>query len=130
MKSLLQKVDGNDFKLALLEWRNVPRADGTSPAQMFFGRRQRTSLPGLDEAFEIIDMEEAERRSRISRDKSRAYFDSSAKELSLLPPGEEVVVLNPKTNKWDLFGNINRMRSTKRSYEIELEDGRIILRNR
>ena len=48
-KHLLAKClyTGEDFNAALLEYRNTPRADGYSPAQMFFGRRQRTRLPTL-----------------------------------------------------------------------------------
>ena len=31
----------------LYEWRNVPRSDGYSPAELMFGRAQRMSLPTL-----------------------------------------------------------------------------------
>ena len=43
MKTLISKTttDGNldtdEFGIALLEWRNTPRADGLSPAEMLFG---------------------------------------------------------------------------------------------
>ena len=50
VKGLLTKYDGVislDFKKGLRELRNMPRTDGFSPAQMFYGRRQRTELPAL-----------------------------------------------------------------------------------
>ena len=51
-KYLIEKCEAEreDISSALLEWRNTPRADGYSPAQAFFGRRLRTSLPSLDTA--------------------------------------------------------------------------------
>ena len=47
VKNILRKSQhsGSDPNTMLYEWRNVPRADGYSPAQLLFGRRQRTSLP-------------------------------------------------------------------------------------
>ena len=48
-QQLLQKHDHHwdKFTFALLEWRNTPRPDGISRAHVMFGRRQRTSLPGI-----------------------------------------------------------------------------------
>ena len=43
MKSLVlhSKSTGENFHHALAAWRNMTRQDGTSPAQLFFGRRQQ-----------------------------------------------------------------------------------------
>ena len=38
------KLDEN-LQLAIAAWRNMARADGVSPSQLFFGRRQRQQLP-------------------------------------------------------------------------------------
>ena len=48
-KNILRKSmsSGEDADRMLYEWRNVPRSDGFSPAQLLFGRAQRTSLPTL-----------------------------------------------------------------------------------
>ena len=32
---------GENLQLAIAAWRNMARADGVSPSQLFFGRRQR-----------------------------------------------------------------------------------------
>ena len=47
MKSLVLrcKSKGENFNHALAAWRNMVRQDGTSPAQLFFVRRQRLGLP-------------------------------------------------------------------------------------
>ena len=37
------KLD-EDLQLAIAAWRNMARADGVSPSQLFFGRRQRQQL--------------------------------------------------------------------------------------
>ena len=49
VKNILRKcaTSGSSADTALYEWSNVPRADGYSPAQLMFGRAQRTSLPSL-----------------------------------------------------------------------------------
>ena len=48
MKQLLAKFQSNfdHFEMALLEWRNTPRQNQPSPAELLFGRRQKTLLPG------------------------------------------------------------------------------------
>jgi hypothetical protein len=48
MKALLDKTGGFGQKFAeeLLHYRNLPRSDGRgSPAELFFGRRQRRGIP-------------------------------------------------------------------------------------
>ena len=46
VKNILRKcsTSGSDAEHMLYEWRNVPRTDGFSPAQLMFGRAQRLSL--------------------------------------------------------------------------------------
>ena len=38
------QAKGEHLPHALASWRNMIRQDGTSPAQLFFGRRQRLGL--------------------------------------------------------------------------------------
>ena len=40
MKCLITKAGSNDFKSAMLGYRNTPRIDGLSPVQWYLGRRQ------------------------------------------------------------------------------------------
>ena len=76
MKHLLEKTDSwENFQHALLEWQNTPRQqDKLSPAQWFLGRRQKTQVAALPEAYRRIsdhDLREAEiiwgRRENIKR---------------------------------------------------------------
>ena len=49
MKSLVTtcKMQKESLTRAIAAWRNMTREDGTSPSQLFFGRRQKQILPML-----------------------------------------------------------------------------------
>ena len=124
MKYLLEKYDGkwDDFLLALLEWRNTPRAaDGKSPAQMFFGARQRTLVPCLPSAYDRIsdpDSPRPKRKSKIQR------------EFEPFQVGDWVLLQSQKSKRWDTRVEIIESRPTERSYLVRDEDGATKLRNR
>ncbi len=85
MKYLLQKclASGEDFAPALLQWRNTPRASGVSPASLFFGRRQRTTLPVLQHTL-AVDAAAASDKRHAAMDEEVAR---SAERPSLPPLG-------------------------------------------
>ena len=67
-----------------------PRADGYSPAQLFLGHRQRTSLPALEGAYKDIDKQRVHHQ-RLGREVEAAQsFNSSAKDLTPLHRGDHV----------------------------------------
>ena len=51
MKTLIRKttedgdVDTEEFLVGLLEWRNTPREDGLSPAEVLLGHPMRSRVP-------------------------------------------------------------------------------------
>ena len=59
VKYLLSKCleSGQNAECALYEWRNVTKADGYSPAQLLFGRKQYTSLPAATLHFSFYDID-------------------------------------------------------------------------
>jgi hypothetical protein len=122
VKYLLQKCDANwsKFQDALLEWRNTPRADGVSPAQMMVGRRQRTSLPLVPECYKQV---ESKTRQGQSKEKSCPHTYTE------LLPGMRVIVQNIKSKRWDTYGTISSKRATGRSYYVEDDEGVVLLRN-
>ena len=132
MKHLLIKSEGNMdlFKPALLEWRNTPRVDGFSPAQMFLGRRQRTTLPTLFDALRPIDQDLAKQSRDATMDKDKERFDHHSTPLPPLHDGQRVLIQSPITKRWDTMGTITSKRDTGRSYNIELDDGKHTIRNR
>jgi hypothetical protein len=120
MKALLDKTGGFGQKFAeeILHYRNLPRSDGRgSPAELFFGRRQRRGIP--------------EPRHLQGRRPERGWRLSQGRRLPPLSVGDGVRLQNPLTGRWDETGVITGKRSTGRSYFVTREDGgRPLLRNR
>ena len=130
MKKLLAKTSNfMEFRRALREFRNTPRFDNLSPAQWLFGRRQRTDVPALPQAYERLSNEEirffeAQRRKEV--------VDGAKGSSRSLPPlsiGQLVLIQDPKTNKWTSRGTITEIRAKGRSYYVNI-DGKKKLRNR
>ena len=107
-KRLLEKSSSfEDFESRLLEWRNVPSSGcRDSPAQRFFGRRQRGQLPCL-----------AERPVEISEDSDVPRFSV----------GDRVRLQNPISKKWDALGEVVTVRKSGRSFGVRRDDGGQIL---
>jgi hypothetical protein len=122
MKALLDKTGGfgREFAEALLHYRNLPRSDGRgSPAELFFGRRQRRGIP-----------EPQHVQGRGLRDER----ESSGEGKKTLPPlsvGDAVRLQNPLTGRWDAVGVVTGRRSTGRSYFVQRQgESKNVLRNR
>ena len=109
LKNLIQKVPASGFEDALFAWRNTVRSDGvSSPAALFFKRRLRGAWPVLASA---------QQRNTRPRDKLRP-----------LRIGDKVRVQD--CGRWNLFGIVDTVADTNRSYGIKTDDGRTIHRNR
>jgi hypothetical protein len=113
MKYLMKKSENQeDFQRALLQWRNMPRANHQkSPAELFLGRAQRRPLPDLRLAEALEPAIEVE-------------------GLEPLPLGGAVRIQDEKTKRWTQKGVILARREHGRSYEVQREDGYTLLRNR
>ena len=136
MKHLLEKTDTNmkKFRSALMEWRNTPRRDDSlSPAQWFLGRRQKTQAIALPSAYERIP-DEVLRNHEILRgeaeEQTKKRFDLRSCSRSELTVGTQVVVQHHLTKRWDLAGVIIEVKSNRRSYLVQAENGARYVRNR
>ena len=127
-KHLLGKCKGNwnEFQLALLEYRNVPNETGYSPSQMFFGRRQRGSLPMLPWLTDM-DVDAAENGAQNRRAKLNAVNPGILKPE--LGKGTRVTIQNEVTKRWDRTGEVMEVRESGQSYVINC-DGKSLVRNR
>ena len=128
-KQLLLKTDSfAAFRDSLLEFRNTPRAEGYSPAQRFFGFRQRTTLPAVPLAHSPICVTTAEAARKKTYQRAET-LDQGAVLPDILA-GTRVRVQHPLTRLWDQKGEIVQTHTQGRSYDILLDDGATIRRNR
>ena len=132
VKKLLLKCmeKKEDIWHALLEFRNLPRVDGFSPAEMFVGRRQRTLLPVLPSARSPVDQEEAHAGRGVTDTANRKRKDQHTIAHQPLNIGQEVLVQHPHTNLWDEKGIVQEIKDHGKSYVIEFEGGSCKIRNR
>jgi hypothetical protein len=133
-KHLLMKYEGNlkDFYRALAEFRNAPRADGWSAAQLFLNRRQRGLLPTLPSAT-ALDMKTAQEGAAArqqTRSTMKSEHDKTAHPLRPLHVGQTIILQDAKTLRWDETGVIESVRDDGRSYNLIMADGSTFLRNR
>ena len=127
------KKSKTHISTALAHFRNTPRQDGVSPAQLFLQRRIRINLPVLSKHLAPMNSElmgEALTQRNSALQKSRSTRDQKCKPLALLEPGEKVLVQSDSTKLWDTKGIIVSRREDGRSYNVKNSDGSIQLRNR
>ena len=129
-KRLLIKHSGNleDFRNALLVWRNTPKASNYSPAQMMFGYTQNFGQGHPLGIKYINQTDAANAKNKITLDKEKSY-NKRTKDLDPLPVGTKILLQDRKTGHWNQEGIITAMRPDMRSYEISSDD-RITIRNR
>lgn len=131
MKFLMKKVKENTqlFAEAKLEWVNTPNESNKSPAQMFFGRKQRTKLPHLPEATKL-DPSNAIQGAQKRKSNMTKWSLIKKPHLSELEVGQRCIVQDPISLKWNKQGQIVALRNKKRSYKIKLTNDKIYTRNR
>jgi len=128
-KKLLRKCvkAGEDYEVALHEFRNCPRADGYSPAQALFGRRTRGKLPTLPGAFAPIDPA-AVASARRDAAGARERWWQGTRQADTFRAGDRVRVQNHKSGKWDKEAIVMGQQSD-RSFDIQWPSGRTTRRN-
>ena len=109
--------------------QNLVKSDGFSPAQLFFGRKQLTSLPAAPCHYEFYDASAAKQSKDNSFRLASQYHDRQKRFLPDLSVGSAVRLQDPKTNLWSATGVILARRPDGLSYEVE-SGGRNFLRSR
>ena len=133
IKHLLIKSDTSNINSLLAAYRNAPRADGYSPAELMLGRKMKLEvpLPMLQIHFEPngeLFKEGREKREAL-RQKVNEAPDEKAKDLTPLKEGQMCVIEEDK-DRWSKIVKVLTIRDSGRSYEVQSENGRIYLRNR
>ena len=130
IKYLLLKCSatGQDFGEAIHAWRNVPRADGYSPAMLLFGKRQYTKLPTLPFQHMLIDRQEALEKKSKCLQRTFDNFNDRAVQRPELALGDKVIVQDPISKLWVNKGEISQLVDDGLSYLILTEDGQELRR--
>ena len=138
LKRLIQKtaasgdIDSDEFTLGLLELRNMPRADGLSPAEILMGRTLRSTLPAHRKLYTPewnAKIREWDLKHSLKAEMAKESYDSRSKELTPLDIGYRVRIQDHATKKWTLTGTIVAKKSN-RCYYVRLPSGRVLWRNR
>ena len=117
MKSLVLRCKAKGENLSHAAWRNMIRQDGTSPAQLFFGRRQRLGLPMLPE---LLHQSAIDPSSRDSLHKERiADRDLHTVSLNDFSVGDRVWMQHYATKKWYKTAIIIKIRHWGRAYLVK-----------
>lgn len=117
-----------DPYLALLDHRNTPSQGlNTSPAQRLLSRRTRTLLPTKDTL--LKPKVSNNKQGLIANSQRLEYYNRTAKDLDYLTSGDSVRVQPFEPCKTWKTARVIRPVSP-RSYEVELESGSVLRRNR
>ena len=124
-----RRVDSESFAAGILLYRNTPCSPtNRSPAEILFGRQLRDNLPVSRKLLKPNLRFDVENRRRDAYAKVDKY--SPRVQLPLLRPGTRVFVQNPMTKKWTSEGSVISFGHNEREYLIEMENGKIMRRNR
>ncbi|UYV63017.1 K02A2.6-like [Cordylochernes scorpioides] len=139
IKYLISKTTTNGnlksdtFLESLMEFRNTPKAEGRSPAQIVFGAPTRTKLPLHRSQFAKewrTRISECDQRAQNLRQKALKRYNRNAKPLSQLEVGAIVLVQDHRTKHWTLIAEVLEQLPRGRSYLIRTDAGRLLRRNR
>ena len=129
VKSLIKKCrqTGQDVLEALLHLRATPQADLPSPAELMYGRKVKTTLPGRNFGYPHTDVRDQiqQRREKMKHDHDK----HAGQELPKLSVGQRVRMLNTNDNTW-IPAKVSRVCETPRSYEVTTPNGKTLRRNR
>ena len=130
VKKLVKKCSrsGQDIKKGLLILRNSPLKCGKSPAQLLFGHSIRDNLPILPHKLVAT----AQRDLTKERLRAKDYDDRKGptkQQTATFHQNQTVAVQDDQTKEWSLRGKIVR-EVAPRSYQVSLENGKLLRRNR
>jgi hypothetical protein len=136
MKDLMAKISpagvaSDEFSQGMLEFRNTPRENGLSPAEMVFGHPLRSIIPAHHTSYATnwqSVMEARERQAAIDASVKFRY-DENARQLAPLSIGTNVRIRDPKSKFWDRVGVVVGI-GRYRSYRIKFANGSVLWRNR
>jgi hypothetical protein len=120
--------DEDDLMHAIVAMNQTPLTSGRpSPAEIHFGRNLRDEMHDSVQQIEV-NWAEVQAWKKESQMKNKKWYDKGTKELEELAQGEKVHVWH--NEKWQKAQVKKKVEERPRSYQLELENGRCLERNR
>ncbi|XP_045451661.1 uncharacterized protein K02A2.6-like [Melitaea cinxia] len=130
VQKMLKKslASNEDFFLALLSYRNTPRDELSSPAELLMGRTLRCQLPVHPNILKPKLVNPLDYKTMVNKQhKTKLYYDQRCKELEELKGGDSVICIDGKVRyRGKVVGHAN----TPRSYIVQNSVGKRFRRNR
>ena len=120
---------GENIHQAIAAWRNTSRQDGSSPAQLFFGRRQRLGLPMLNQHLEAIHLRDPDGRNKEATS-THEKAEGQATDLPDLRPDDRVWIQHHQSKEWYKQATVLESRHNGRAYELIDDEGKTYYRGR
>ncbi|XP_047037910.1 uncharacterized protein K02A2.6-like isoform X1 [Helicoverpa zea] len=133
VKNMLKKCKENssDPYIALLQYRNTPKNNLPSPAQLLMSRNLRDNVPKSykklkPKVVKFKDYKECVNKNNVNKSK---YYNRNSKPLSLLYPNDHVYFKRKPNYNWE-HAIVKQRLANNRSYVIEDVNGVRYRRNR
>lgn len=126
IKKLLKKCEdsGQDPHLALLNLRNTPRGQVSSPAAGLMARNLRTNIPcTFEQLVPKIKYQQDRRVIATQKEKSKVTYDRTARQGSGFTLGDKIMFKKLPNSTWTK-GTVVARRPTPNSYIVEGGGGR------
>ena len=125
-------LDVDSFQKGLLEWRNTPRSDGRSPAQVLYGHPLPSFVFAHHRAFAEqwqVAADSADQKRDEIQQRSNDLYNRTARPLGRLRIGEHVDMQDMASRRWLQRGIVVAI-GKRRDYFVKLPSGRVLWRNR
>jgi hypothetical protein len=120
--------DEDELMHAIIAMNQTPLTSGRpSPADIHFGRNLRDEMHDVVRQVEV-NWAEVQGWKKESQMKNKKWYDKGTRELEELKEGEKVHVWH--NEKWQKAQVKKKVLERPRSYQLELENGRCLERNR
>ena len=125
------KATGQDPHLALLDLRNTPQEGfDTNLAQKLMSRTTRTFLPTSDCLLTPSIGEDIQQTIYKRKERQKKVYNKGARDLPALEEGDQVWVQPFKLREKEWKKATVLRKAGIRSYEVQVEDKRILIRNK
>ena len=118
-------IESETFLQGLLEFRNTPRNNGQSPAEMIFGHHLRSIVPAHTSTFDKKWQDVANNSDKVA---TEPPVITGGRNLVPIKVGQDVWVQDPSTKRWSTTGTVVQARG--RNYTLKMPSGRLLWRNR